>query len=248
MLTVTVLGCGSSLGVPVIGCDCKVCASPSPYNKRTRSAIFIEQDDTKILVDFGFEIREQLVKACVKNLDAAILTHDHADHVSGIDNLRAFPFLQNQPLDIYIESASKEIVENKYKYLFKDSLLCAVPIDFYAKVQIKNVEVQFFRQTHAEIDSLGIRISDFVYSSDVVDFPPKSQEYLDNIDTWIVDCVAYKTMSAHAGLDRILLWNEKYKPRQILLTNMRHDIDYEEIIKILPKNIAPLYDGYQFKI
>ena len=249
MLKVSVLGCGSSLGVPVIGCDCKTCKSKSPYNKRTRSAIFIEHADTKILIDFGFEIREQLIRAGIKNLDAAILTHDHADHhVGGIDNLRAFSYFQKKPLDVYVESASREAIEKRYEYLFDGSFLQAVPVDFYENIQIKTINIQFFRQIHASIDSLGIRIGNFVYSSDVSDFSQRSQKYLENIDVWILDCVSYESVNAHAGLDRVLEWNNKYAPRQILLTNMRHDIDYDQIIKILPENIAPLYDGYQFEI
>jgi phosphoribosyl 1,2-cyclic phosphate phosphodiesterase len=235
--------------VPVIGCNCEVCKSSSSYNKRTRSTIFIDDGEAKILVDFGFEIREQLLKAQVVNLDAAILTHDHADHVSGIDNLRVFPFTNKQPLNIYTDLKTAEIIKNRYDYLF-DSGKCLVaePVDFYSKIKIKDLEIQFFRQHHSLIDSLGIRIGNFVYSSDVGSFPDESKKYLENIEVWILDCQGYKSSQFHAGLDKVLQWNDEFKPKQILLTNMRHEIDYHKIVDNLPKNIVPLYDGYEFKL
>lgn len=243
MLQVTVLGCGSSLGVPVIGCDCTVCTSQSPYNKRTRSSILIEGKETRILVDFGFEIREQLLKAGVKRLDGAILTHDHADHVSGIDNLKAFSYLQKKPLEIFTDYDTAQIIETRYKYLFNQEILIAKPIDFFAKLNIGSLNIQFFKQNHSYIPSLGIRIGDFVYSSDVANFPEESKPYLQNMKLWIIDCADYNATAEHAGLEQVLQWREEYKPERIFLTNMRHKIDYHEISKILPPNIFPLYDG-----
>jgi phosphoribosyl 1,2-cyclic phosphate phosphodiesterase len=248
MLQITILGCGSSLGVPVIACDCKICLSSLIYNKRTNSSIYIDDGNSQILVDFGFNIREQLIRENIKKLDAAILTHYHADHVSGIDNLRIFPFIQKKPLEIYSDSATMTRTENNHKYLFAADKLIARPIDFFAKLKIDDIAVQFFRQNHGNIDSLGIRIKDFVYSSDVAFFPEESKAFLQNIKIWVIDCVSYESNPTHAGLDKVLQWNDQYKPWQILLTNMNHLIDYYEISKILPNNIKALYDGYKIQL
>lgn len=254
MLQVTILGCGASIGVPVIGCDCGVCLSSSKYNKRTRSAIYINDENTQILVDFGYDIKYQLVREKIKALDCAILTHDHSDHVNGIDDLRIFSFIQHKPLEIYTDHNSAGTLNKKYNYLFDAKLfklgqmLSMKPINFFDKVKIKSIEIQFFRQHHGYIDSLGLRIGDFVYSSDVSDFPLESEKFLKDIKIWIIDCMDYTSNENHAGLDKVLEWNEIYKPQQILLTNMRHEIDYHKITEILPGNIKPLYDGYKFTV
>ncbi|UCM92630.1 MBL fold metallo-hydrolase [Candidatus Tisiphia endosymbiont of Melanophora roralis] len=246
MLQITVLGCGSSLGMPIINCDCNICTSTSSYNKRTRSSIYIDDGNSQILVDFGFDIKNQLMREKIKKLDAAILTHYHADHVNGIDDLRIFPFFQKTPLEIFSDSSTALKTENRHQHLFAPDKLIARPVDFFAKFKINTIDVQFFRQHHGSIDSLGIRMDDFVYSSDVLAFPAESKPFLKNINVWILDCMAYESNDCHAGLDKILQWNDEYKPQQILLTNMNHFIDYHEISKILPSNIKPLYDGYKF--
>ncbi len=248
MLKITVLGCGSSLGIPIINCNCSTCTSTSSYNKRTRSSIYIDDGNSQILVDFGFDINSQLIREKITKLDSAILTHYHADHVNGIDDLRIFPFFQKKPLEIFSDSITALKAENRHPYLFNPNKLIARPVDFFTKFKINSIGVQFFKQHHGSVDSLGIRVDDFVYSSDVVDFPAESKPFLQNIKVWIVDCMAYQSNNSHAGLDKVLQWSDEYKPQQILLTNMNHFIDYHEISKILPSNIKPLYDGYKFTV
>lgn len=254
MLQVTILGCGASIGVPVIGCNCPVCLSDSKYNKRTRSAIYINDENSHILVDFGYDIKYQLVREKINAIDCAILTHYHSDHVNGIDDLRVFSFIEKKPLEIYTDHQTSTKLHDKFGYLFKPAsvmpwqVLTTKAVDFFDKIKINTIEVQFFRQHHGYIDSLGLRIGDFVYSSDVSDFPPESEEYLKNIKIWVLDCMDYTSNKNHAGLNKVLEWREKYKPQQILLTNMRHTIDYYKIMEILPENVKPLYDGYKFTI
>lgn len=255
MLQVTILGCGSSTGVPVIACDCTICSSDSNYNKRTRSAIFINDEQTKILIDFGPDIKNQLLREKIRQIDATILTHDHADHVGGIDELRIISFIQNRPLEVFTDAETATIIENRYQYLFMENTqynlpqrLVSKPVDFYSKVKIGSLDIQFFRQNHGPIDSLGLRIGDLVYSSDVVDFPEQSKQFLQNIKFWILDCLDYKSNAYHAGLDKILQWQEEFKPEKMFLTNMNHNIDYHEVIRQLPANIIPLYDGYKLNL
>lgn len=248
MLEIDILGCGSSLGVPVIGCGCQVCKSDSIYNKRLRSSILIKKAHTKILIDFGFNIKEQLVNAMVDNLDAAILTHDHADHVSGIDNLRVFSFINNgKPLDIFVEENIGPVILNRYEYLFESNRLKMNLIKTFQELTIQNVKLQFFSQVHGAIESLGVKVEDFVYSCDVSAIPSESEKYLYNLSVWVVDCIDYNPSSNHAGLSAIMEWDQKYKPKQIYLTNMSHKLDYHELLLKLPKHIIPLYDGLKIK-
>lgn len=247
MLQITILGCGSSLGVPVIACTCFVCKSTSSYNKRTRSSIFIKSGDAKILVDFGFDIKDQLVRENITGLDAAILTHDHADHVSGIDNLRVFKFLQGSALDIYTEHKTGEVIKERYKYLFQNGILDLKGLEPVSDFKVKDTRVQTFPQHHDTIISLGLRIDNFIYSTDITSFPEESKKFLSKADVWIMDCLDYKSNHAHAGLDQVLRWDREFRPRQIILTNMGHHIDYHTIIKELPEHIIPAYDGMRIE-
>ncbi len=248
MLNITILGCGESLGTPRIGCDCSVCISNSNYNKRTRSAIFIESEDAKILVDFGFDIKNQLIRENISEIDAAILSHDHADHVSGIDDLRVFSFIQREALNIYTDNATAKKIEERYNHLFSSKQLILKPVDFYEKFYVKNTEVQLFKQDHGDIASLGVKIGNFVYSCDVADFFAESKDYLFGLDVWIIDCKEYSSNYRHAGLDRIMEWNKQFKPKQIFLTNLSHKLDYYELKANLPPHITPLHDGLRFKV
>jgi phosphoribosyl 1,2-cyclic phosphate phosphodiesterase len=248
MLEIIILGCGASLGVPVIACSCKVCKSNLNYNKRTRSAIIIRQGTNIILVDCGFEIRQQLIKAGIDKLDAVIITHDHADHVHGIDNLRVFPFIQQKPLQIITDAATAESITHRYEYLFSEKGLITKVIDFYDNVTIGDAKIQFFHQYHGTMNNLGIKIGNFAYSNDISSFPVEAEKFLYNLKYWVLDCRAYVSNTHHIGLEKVLELNDKYKPNEILLTNMGHEIDYEEISKILPANIKPLYDGYIIKV
>jgi phosphoribosyl 1,2-cyclic phosphate phosphodiesterase len=243
MLKITVLGCGASLGTPIIGCKCSVCISGSQYNKRSRSSILINNNDTTVLVDFGFDIRSQLLSQKVSHIDGAILTHDHADHVGGIDDLRVFPYLCQAPLDIYTREDIVNKVSRRYEYLFGDNKLALKSANVHDNLNIKNMELRLFNQHHGSIDSFGIRVGDFVFSCDVSDFPEESESYLYGIDTWLLDCVDYNSNYSHAGLDKIFLWDKKFNPKKIYLTNMGHGIDYHKIINELPPHIRPAYDG-----
>jgi len=248
MLEINILGCGSSCGVPVIGCSCSVCKSDSAYNKRLRSSILINQNKTKILVDFGFNVKEQLLAADVYHLDAAILTHDHADHVSGIDELRIFYYIHGKPLDIYVSESIAPQILARYNYLFNDGRLKMHAVGELEQIVINDVKLQLFPQIHGPVRSLGVRVDNFVYSCDTSGILPESESYLENMDVWVVDCMDYKSTFAHAGLESVLKWDEKYKPKKIYLTNMNHNINYHEILKELPRHVVPCYDGLAIKL
>ncbi len=249
MTEITVLGSGSSLGVPVVGCDCKTCKSDSPYNKRTRPSILITKNHKNILVDFGPDIRNQLLRENIKSLECAILTHDHADHVSGMDDLRVFSHYVHKPLTIHSDSRTIDLISERYRYMMNEKRIAMEKLPgFDCAVNLAGVDLQFFRQDHKAISSLGIRIKDFVYTNDVIAYPEESLKYLENASCWMIDCMDYTATDAHFGLEQVLFWYEKFKPKQVYLVNMSHNIDYFDIQKQLPENIKPAHDGLKLKL
>ena len=243
MLELTILGCGSSVGVPIIGCKCNTCKSTSPYNKRLRSSIIIRSDTTNILVDFGWDVREQLIRENIDKIDGVILTHFHADHVSGFDDLRVFKIIHGKKFDLYTDQRSLEEMKDKFGYILKSDIANLYGVDFYSKVKVGDIELQLFRQDHGTMNSIGIRIGDVVYTNDVIGYPEESKEYMRDARVIIMDCVGYQSMATHSGLDQVMKWQQDFNPQQIYLTNMSHKIDYFEVSKNLPSNIAPSYDG-----
>lgn len=249
MVKVTILGCGASLGVPIIGCKCKTCSSDSNFNKRTRSSVLFTKDGKNVLVDFGLDVRSQLVRESVDNLECAILTHDHADHIGGIDDLRVYSRIRGSPLPIYSDADTIDIVRNRYTYLLNEKHIELRPLaDFETIETMAGMDIQFFRQDHRDIDSLGIRIGDFVYTNDVIRYPDESKKYLENAKIWVIDCIDHEGTDAHLGLKDVLKLVDEYKPEMTYLVNMSHFIDYFEIQKELPENIKPSYDGMVLNI
>lgn len=247
MLEITILGCGSSCGVPLIGCKCSVCISPSPYNKRLRSAILIRSKTTNLLVDFGCDIRQQLLREDIDRLDGVILTHFHSDHMSGFDDLKIFKILHDNKPALYTDIESLAQLKDKYHY-FGSDLVDLNTVGFYSKIKIGDIDVQLFKQDHGTIASLGLRVGDLVYTNDLIAFPEKSKVYLRDARVMIMDCVGYSSVSTHAGLDLIMQWREEFKPEMIYLTNMSHKIDYFEVTDHLPKDVVPCYDGMKIKV
>ena len=253
MAEIQILGSGSSLGTPVLGCECAVCMCGDPKNTRLRSAILIstnhEGQNRNILVDCGFDIKRQLMRAGINKLDAVILTHPHADHISGLDELRVFTKLNGKNLlPIYMTDDSWGSVSSTFDYMFKNQHLKHNAVGYYDEIELFGLKISFFRQDHTVMDSLGLRINNFVYANDLAFFYEESFTYLENMDVFLVDCCDYKSNMVHSGLERVLEWREQFAPKTIYLTNLSHRVDYFEIQKVLPSNTHPAYDGLIFQI
>jgi len=258
-LRATILGCGPSYGVPRIGGIWGACDPSEPKNRRTRCSLLVEQfgegpDSTAILVDTGPDLREQLLAAEVRRIDAVIYTHPHADHLHGIDDLRAFAMDTRRRVEVFADDATAARLIEAFGYCFK-----APPGSSYPPILNLNrieagtplaidgpggpLEIQPFRQVHGDIGSLGLRFGGLAYSCDASDFPPESLPALANLDLWILDALRYVPHPSHLSLSQALEWIERIAPRRAVLTHMLNDLDYGTLKRELPESVEPGYDG-----
>ena len=254
-MKITILGCGSSLGVPALCYGWGNCDPNNEKNRRTRSSIFIEHNNTRLLVDASPDLKEQILANDIKTIDAILLTHSHFDHAHGFNELRPMMFHQNKVVDIFSTSETIKNVHRSFFYLFQNEsqhiyrkYLNLKEIEF-GNFAIQNINGICFPQNHGFSTSLGFRIENFAYSTDVVELSNQMIENLQNLDLWIVDCLCIgQARATHANLETVLKWIEIIKPKQALLTHMDSSMDYDYLCEILPKNIRPAFDQMQIEI
>jgi phosphoribosyl 1,2-cyclic phosphate phosphodiesterase len=246
-MKVTILGCGTSGGVPRIGNQWGDCDPTNPKNRRRRVSILVEHQGTKILVDTTPDMREQCLDANIDHLDAVLYTHAHADHCHGIDELRPLSYLNKKPIDVYGTPETLTDLSRRFEYAF-------APLgDYYRPIvqsnpingpfTVGNLEITSFSQIHGGKESLGFRFGSLAYSTDVVDFPEASFDALAGVDTWIVDALQRNPHPTHTHLEKTLGWIKQIKPRHTILTHMALDMDYDTLVNELPDGIEPGYDG-----
>jgi phosphoribosyl 1,2-cyclic phosphate phosphodiesterase len=252
---VTVLGCGGSGGVPLIGCTCPVCTSPDPRNKRTRVSVVIEAGDKRILVDAAPDLRQQFLACGFAHVDAVVLTHAHADHLHGIDDLRAVNYQRNAPLEIWSDAATLREATSRFGYAFNPPRtnagiwyapsLVARAVAREGVTEIGGIPVRTFIQIHGgeRGPTLGLRIGRFAYSTDVKEMPEAGFAALAGIDTWIVDCLQEQPNPAHSHLPQTLEWIARVRPRRAVLTHMSHRLEYAALAAKLPPGVEPGIDG-----
>jgi phosphoribosyl 1,2-cyclic phosphate phosphodiesterase len=256
MKHITILGCGGSTGVPMIGCECAVCTSNNPKNKRSRVSVLVQQDGKNILIDTSPDLRQQALAHSVSRIDAVVYTHAHADHTHGIDDLRAYNFISNQPVPIYADSQTMERLKEQFSYVFMPSTSpiwyrpCVDPryIPEHPLSEFDVFDLKFIPilQQHGKHTSLGFRIGNFAYSTDVNGFSKESMDLLRNLDVWVVDCLRYSDSATHSKLEMTLEWIREVQPKRAILTHMAHDFDYDKLRGELPSGVEPAYDGMQF--
>jgi len=250
-MKVTILGCGGSSGVPLIGNVWGDCDPNEPRNRRRRVSILVEEGDTRILVDASPDLREQFLDAGVDRLSAVILTHAHADHVHGIDDLRSINYLMQAPLPLHATPETLAEVGRRFGYAlappgnpptFYRPVLTPTPIAG-ASFAIGGIEVRCFEQDHGYGTTLGLRFGKVAYSTDVVRLPDEALAALEGVDTWIVDCLRPTPHPTHAHFDRVLEWVARVKPRRAVLTHMGHLMDYRRTAERCPPGMEPAFDG-----
>jgi phosphoribosyl 1,2-cyclic phosphate phosphodiesterase len=250
-MRVTVLGCGGSGGVPVIGGLWGACDPAEPRNRRLRGSILVETGNATILVDASPDLRTQLLAAEVRRIDAVIVTHAHADHVNGLDDLRYVNRLMRAPIPLYADRTTLDELRQRFGYAFR-------PLDghgYYRPVleprevvagaafEAAGVHVLPIAQDHGFMPSLGLRFGALAYSTDVVRMDEAAFGGLAGIDTWIVGCFQETPHPTHAHLPLVLEWIARIGPRRAVLTHMSERLDYRALTAKLPPGVEPAHDG-----
>lgn len=257
-LAITILGCGSSAGVPRVAQGWGDCDPENPRNRRRRCSILVRKTGaggvTNVLVDTSPDLREQLLDANVLQLDGILLTHPHADHFHGLDDLRALVNHMGRRIDLHMDAATSAVVTAGFRYIFENlpgssypPLLIERRLNHGAPCAIHGpggvIETIPFRLDHGDIDALGFRIGDVVYTPDVKTLPPESLPYLQDLDLWIIDCLRLTPHPTHFSLAEALDAIGRFNPRRAVLTNLSNELDYEILRRSLPKGVTPAYDG-----
>jgi len=262
-LEVTVLGCGSSGGVPRADGNWGACDPAEPKNQRTRCSLLVRRKgegaerETTLVVDTAPDFRIQCATAGVKRLDAVLLTHDHADQVHGIDDVRAFYLRQQARIACHMDAATAATMMRRFDYIFEGQggypAICDLrPIPPHGtRWQVEGpsgaIPVVTFDQDHGGVRSVGYRFGGVAYSSDVVGLDEAAFEALAGLDVWIVDALRLRPHPTHAHVERTLEWIARVAPRRAILTNMHVDLDYSELAAALPPGVEPAFDGMRFE-
>jgi len=255
MMQVTLLGCGSSGGVPLSDGTWGTCDPTNPRNRRRRPSILVESDGMRILVDTGPDMRDQLIDAGCDRLDGILFTHAHADHIHGIDDLRAFNYSSGRPIDAWGTEATLAPIRKRFGYVF--DLLPAGSEMYRPQLRahtiagpfsVGSVPVVPFDQDHMVCRTTGFRFGPLGYSTDVVRLDDEAFEILAGIDLWIVGCLRDEPHPCHAHLDRVLEWVERLRPARTVLTHMNHLMDYDALREKLPAGVEPGYDGMVLRV
>lgn len=263
-LRFTVLGCGSSPGVPRPNGDWGNCDPSNPKNRRRRSALMVERikpdgATTRIIIDTGPDFRDQMIVAGVESIDAVVYTHPHADHIHGVDDLRTFVMDSKSLMDVYANRLTLDRLHEAFGYCFitpagssYPPILKAHEIDHEAEFTIDGaggaISLLPLPMIHGDIICLGYRIGNMAYCSDVSDFPVATTKLLENLDLLIIDALQYKAHPSHFNLAQALEWIERLSPKHAVLTHMHIPLDYAAVAQIIPSNVEPAYDGLSIEL
>jgi len=258
-MRLTLLGSGGSSGVPVIGNQWGQCDPADPRNRRTRPSLLVEDQGTTLLVDTGPDLRQQLLAADVRRIDAVFYSHAHADHSHGIDELREVNRLMGRAIDLYGDAATVADLSQRFAYCFEPlppeapiyrPVLVAHTLEAPPQpLTVGGIEVRPFVQDHGLSLSMGYRFGRAAYSTDVKRLDEAAFATLEGVEVWVVDCVRVEPEHAvHAHLALTLSWIERVRPRLAVLTHMNHTMDYQELCRLLPPGVVPGYDGLRLEL
>ena len=247
-MRITFLGTGSSAGTPVMTCRCRVCRSNDPRNQRLRASILVEEEGVRLLVDTGPDLRQQILRAGVVNISAVLFTHFHADHINGIDDLRAFNFAQKEIIPCFADARTAQELQARFRYCFlppdatwaKPSLSITEILD---ALDFGPLRVTPITLLHGKLPIFGYRFNNVAYLTDLKTIPDESLALLQDLDLLIIDCLRYEEHPTHLNVEEALLWARRIGARRTYLTHMTHDVDYAELAALLPPRVIPACDG-----
>lgn len=253
-MKLTLLGSGASTGVPVIGCDCAVCRSENPRNKRLRASLLVEYNSGfTLLVDTSPDLRQQALNHSLKRIDAILYTHAHADHTHGIDDVRPFNAAIDRDIPAYLTQECYDELHRRFPYIWQPYaasgywtrasltphiIQAGQVVDFGA-----GSTAQTFRQIHGAGETLGLRFGNVVYSTDFNEIPADSEPALQGMNVWLIDALRDGPAGSHNSLEHALALIAQFKPRQSYLIHMNHELEYEALKAKLPKGVEPAWDG-----
>ena len=262
-LEFTILGCGSSAGVPRPALGWGECDPNNPKNRRRRTSLLVERRTadgvTRVLVDTSPDLREQLLDLDVDWLDGVFYTHEHADHTHGIDDLRSLFIKRHQRVDVYLDDNTAAMMHTRFGYCFESPpgsnyppivtghrLTAGTAVSVTGKAG--PITVLPFLQDHGDISSLGFRFAGLAYSCDLSGIPAASIDALLGLDVWILDALRYRPHPSHFSVAEALDWVERIKPKRAVLTNLHADLDYDQLRGKLPVHVVPAFDGMTFTL
>ena len=252
-MDVTILGSGTSHGVPIIGCTCETCTSDNPKNKRFRSSIYIKTNVKNILIDTSPDLRLQLLNNEITDIDIVLFTHPHADHIMGFDDLRAINRINKSDIPCYGNKYTLEAIKKKFEYIFKDRhCRFSVPSvklnEIKGKLQFEDLIVTPLPVKHNHDNVLGYKIGNFAYITDCSEIPDKTMKLLQDVDLLILDALRYKSHPKHFNINEAVEVIKNLGIKKAYLTHVSHEIEHEKVNAELPEGIQLAYDGLQLKV
>jgi phosphoribosyl 1,2-cyclic phosphate phosphodiesterase len=255
--TFTFLGTGTSMGVPMLGCDCRVCTSANPKNHRYRCSVLIGTPRGNVLIDTTPELRLQLLRENVKLVHAVVYTHYHVDHLFGLDDLRIFPVKLDGPLPIYCTDEVEAMIRKVFAYAF-DPISETLPAGHVPRLELCRIDARPFEvlgerftpipMIHGRFNVFGFRIGDVAYCTDVSHIPDSSWPLLEGLDVFVVDALRPdKPHPSHFDVGQALEAVRRIRPKKTYLTHMAHTMEYDELMRTLPPGVEPAYDGLSFR-
>ena len=257
-MRVTILGSGSSSGVPGIGIGWGHCDPENPKNRRLRPSILLESGDKTILIDTSPDLRHQLLTTGTEHLDAVLFTHAHADHLHGLDDLRGINRAMNAPIDVYGDAATLDVIKTRFAYTLEP---LHEPATFYYKptllaheivpgkdYEIAGISINTFEQDHGYSKTVGFRFGDFAYTTDVVALPEIAFDILKGTKTWLIGVFTDEPHMTHAHVDRALEWRSRVQPERCILTHLGPRLDFATLADTLPEGVEPAFDFMTFEV
>ncbi len=253
-IKVTFLGSGTSQGVPLIACGCRVCTSTDLRDKRLRSSILVETSKTRIVIDTGPDFRQQLLREKIKRLDAVVFTHEHKDHIAGLDEVRAFNFINKTRMPVYATTRVQTALKREFAYIFSEEKYPGIPeVDLFEfdtdTFMIGNIVIEPVNVLHYRLPVKGFKINNFAYITDANFIPQEEKEKLKNLDVLILNALRRESHLSHFTLDEAIELVKELKPKKAYFTHISHQLGlHEQVNKELPSNIELGFDGLQLII
>jgi len=253
-IIITFLGTGTSQGIPVIACNCSVCKSNDPKDKRLRASIMVETLGKRIIIDSGPDFRQQMLRENVNDIDAIIFTHEHNDHVAGLDDVRAFNFVLHKRIDIYAEKRVQESLEREFAYIFAEDKYPGIPeIDMHLienkLFKVEGIDVLPIRAQHYELPVFGFRMGNFAYMTDVKTIGDQEKTKIKGLDILIINCLRKEEHISHLNLKEALELIDELSPKQVYLTHMSHRFGLHSVEgPTLPNNVRIAFDGLKISL